>query len=688
MRPRAYMEQGRKGLLVALAFLVTLGGCFPQVVVTAAQANPVPLINEPLAPDAAAPGGPGFTLTVNGTGFVSGAVVNWSMGGVTTPLSTTFVSGLQLTAAVPASNIAAVGTASVTVSNPGVAAASNPEFFAVMNPNVSVGFSLSHTSTAAIPDGIVTADFNGDGRPDLAVVASNVVGEVYVFLGNGDGTFAPAVAYSTGGQYPQSVAVGDFNGDGKPDLAVANYNDGTECSVAILLGNGDGTFGGAANFVVGSALTQLVVADFNGDGKLDIATAQFVFVLLGNGDGTFQPAMFLDSSVEALTVGDFNGDGNVDLVGSGGTTGDVFFFAGNGNGTFQPPTSFPVGLLATDLSAAELSGGGALDIVTTGSSSSLSVLVGNGNGTFQPYVEYAAGSYPSSPVVGDFNGDGEPDVATVDSGSAAVSVLLGNGDGTFRPYLDFASGMEPGFLVAADFNGDGQLDLAALSFPVGTLSVLLQQGDISLSPATLTFPTQLIGASGVPQTVTLANGGSSSVPVVGIALTGANPHYFSETSTCGNELKAGAQCTITVTFTPRAQGTHSAFVTVRDQGPGGGPVLALSGTGNAAQLSPNGVNFGSIAVGATSSPQVITLTNLGPVSLSLGHASITTGAARNFTLVGNTCKQTLASGASCAMNVTFTPSKQGKRTSQLAIGNNGIGFMTTSYVSLTGTGTQ
>jgi hypothetical protein len=179
--------------------------------------KPVPLINQPLVPDTAVPGGKGFTLTVNGTGFVSGSTVNWNG----SALATTFVSGSQLTATVPASDIVKASTASITVVNPGPGGGtSNAAFFPVTLP-ISIALHGTEVTTLSGPETVATGDFNGDGKLDLAV-GENGSNSVSILLGNGNGTFRAQVDYAVG-LGPSSVVVGDFNGDGKLDLAVRNF---------------------------------------------------------------------------------------------------------------------------------------------------------------------------------------------------------------------------------------------------------------------------------------------------------------------------------------------------------------------------------------------------------------------------------------------------------------------------------
>jgi hypothetical protein len=172
------------------------------------------------------------------------------------------------------------------------------------------------------PSWVAVGDFNRDGKPDLAVANEDPEApSVSILLGDGDGAFQPPVAYAAGG-YPVCVVAGDFNGDGNPDLAVSSYNGS---GTAILLGNGDGTFRPGATYAHVTGI-DLVVGDFNGDGKLDLA-AGGLDLLLGNGDGTFQPQGVLAiryAGAEFLTVADFNGDGKLDLEMTSGGLGIIW----------------------------------------------------------------------------------------------------------------------------------------------------------------------------------------------------------------------------------------------------------------------------------------------------------------------------------------------------------------------------
>src|SRR5579862_6341108 len=395
--PRTSLRSTTSSLAIVL--------CSSLLCIAAAASTPLPMVYQPLVPGTVAPGSPGFTLTVNGTGFVAGAVVYWNGNSRTT----TFVSSSRLTATITASDVASPTTASVKVKNPGQTSSSNVVFLSVTDPLPT--FVTSQVDYPLTPDtqvvnSAVVGDFNGDGKMDLAAVSDDTSGtdSVFILLGNGDGTLQPAVQYSVGLD-SQYLVSGDFNGDGILDLAVTN---GGDANVSIFPGNGDGTFRLQPAIGVGIGPRHLVAGDFNGDGKLDLAIAAQtdIEILLGNGDGTFKSPIITsepDGPI-GITAGDFNQDGKLDLAfGTGSNNGGntITVCLGKGDGTFQPASHFSLPYYnAGDLKTADLNGDGKLDLAVAGTY--LAVLIGNGDGTFQPGVDYGLESLLSSVDIGDF----------------------------------------------------------------------------------------------------------------------------------------------------------------------------------------------------------------------------------------------------------------------------------------------
>jgi len=331
---------------------------------------------------------------------------------------------------------------------------------------------------------VAVGDFNGDGKQDLAV-PNYSKWYVSVLLGNGDGTFKAAGNYGVAG-YPVSVTVGDFNGDGHLDLAVAchgySYSNIPD-NVTVLLNKGDGTFQSAVYYAVGASPSSVTVGDFNHDGYPDLAVANggttTVSVLFNNGDGTFQAAVNygVHWSPSSVTVGDFNGDGKLDLAVANQGSGDVSVLINNGDGTFQGAVNYGADTGPRSVTVGDFNGDGYLDLaVANQTNNDVSVLLGNGDGTFQGAVNYAVGNSPQSVTVRDFNGDGYLDLATANNGSGDVSVLLGKGDGTFQGAVNYAAGSGLQAVTVGDFNGDGTADLAVAS-SYGYVSVLLGNGN-------------------------------------------------------------------------------------------------------------------------------------------------------------------------------------------------------------------
>ena len=587
--------------LLAAALVLAQGGT-----------NPVPLINEPLVPSALPPNIAGKVITINGTGFVSSSVVKWN--GTALP-TTTFVNNSQLTAAIPNTDLAMPGTGSITVVNPAPGGGvSNVAFLPITTAAGTVVVSQSGIFQSGGAPGQAVGDFNGDGKLDLAITDS---AGIQVLLGNGDGTFQPSVFYPvSGGTF--FVIVGDFNGDGKLDIAAEAGIDIHLRSVAILLGNGDGTFQAPIFSSLDTSLScanWLAAGDFNVDGKLDVAVSYgcgsaAISVLLGNGDGTFQPLVDYPTASEplALAVGDFNGDGKLDIATAnfGSFAGHtVSILLGNGDGTFQPHVEYQADGGAAALVAADFNGDGKLDLAvdcacghsTTacGRPGTVAVLLGNGDGTFKAPAIYDVDEYPNMITTADFNGDGKLDLAVADFDSAKISFLLGNGDGTFQPHfevslVDSLSGLSGGpvGVLAGDFNGDGLLDLvtdgrpSSLGGSIDQVRLLLQaKAPVApLSSASLSFGSQDVGSTSAAQTVTLNNPGRAQLAVSSISMSGANgPDFAANTGTCLTGLVPGANCTLNFTFTPSASGPRAGLLSITDNAGSSPQTVVLSGMG-------------------------------------------------------------------------------------------------------------
>jgi hypothetical protein len=647
---------------------------------------PVPFINLPLVPDAAPPGGPQFTLTVNGTGFVSNSVVNWNG----TPLATQFVSQGQLTATVPASNIATASTGWVTVVNPppGGGTSNTVYFTVIAKIRPPLAFNLASTpATGNGPFSMVLGDFNGDGKLDIAT-ANYWDGTLSILLGDGAGNFASASS-PTVGSYLRGLAAGDFNGDGKLDLAVTTDAWPTS-TLTILLGDGTGNFTVASSMNVGNDCMSIATGDFNGDGKLDLAIAgqdQTVAILLGDGTGNFtlfsSPPTGYDSFF--VVVGDFNGDNNLDLAVANYASSTISILLGDGKGNFTPASAPAVSAGPTSIAIGDFNGDGKLDLAVASSDNAVSILLGDGTGNFTLTSTISA-PCPGAIAVGDFNGDGKPDLVVgggANCGSGA-SVFLGDGKGNFALAYSQPS-IYPAWSVATgDFNNDGMLDVAAVNIDGNSVNVLLQVPAVlavTLSPTSLTFGTQLYGTSSNSQQVTLTNTGNTTVNISKTA-TSKN---FSQTNNCPSSLAPGALCVFYVTFTPENVGTLTGKLVIYDNALNSPQSVPLTGVGTAVTLLPSNLNFGNQQVGTTSQPQTVTLTNYAPKPVTIDGVTLIGNNPGSFAVQSTTCGAKLPAGESCTASITFTPKSRGSKTATFEVKDNAGASPQT--VSLSGNGT-
>jgi hypothetical protein len=329
------------------------------------------------------------------------------------------------------------------------------------------------------PMAIVAADLNGDGRMDLAV-ANSGDNRVSILLGNGDGTFLPAVNIPVGAT-PNSLAAGDFNGDGKVDLVVVNSAGG---NLSLLMGHGDGTFQQPVVVTAGLGPASVAVADFNRDGKADLVVynqiGQNFSILLGNGDGTFQAPLGTLASLagyHAFTVTDLNSDGKADLAVAINSSlqGELMGYLGLGNGSFSVLGGYQLGTATGPLAitAGDFRNTGIIDIAVADYEGSVYWVTNNGLGGFIQQSKSTAGLHPWAITSVDADGDGLLDLLVVNNGDNSVSILRNRGLGAFDLPVSYPTGSSPVALATGDFNGDGIADVAVVNYGDGSLSVLL-----------------------------------------------------------------------------------------------------------------------------------------------------------------------------------------------------------------------
>ncbi len=335
---------------------------------------------------------------------------------------------------------------------------------------------------------IVAADFNQDGRTDLAVT-STTNNAIEVLTNTGNGTFLPSAMLATG-NYPLGLVAVDLNGDGRPDLAAANLQSN---SLTVFINWGSG-FSGPVTHATGAQPNSIAAGDFNGDGRPDLAVgwsltpAGGVQVFLNQGAGTLGPPSALPASqyVNAVAAADVNQDGRVDLLTGNGSQLSVSVRLNTGAGTFAAATEYATTAAAQSVITVDVNADGRLDLVvpttTNGFDSSVNLLLNLGSGTFGAAGRHLAGTFPKAVAVADLDGDGAPDLAVANKDSQTVSLLFNLGGGRFSGVPTYATGANPQSVVVADLNADGRLDLAVANTGSNTISVFLNQGGGTLAP--------------------------------------------------------------------------------------------------------------------------------------------------------------------------------------------------------------
>jgi hypothetical protein len=463
------------------------------------------------------------------------------------------------------SNVAAV---SVTITRRAVpSVALSPSHVDFGGQRVGTSSTAPHYAAGGFTAFVATGDMNRDGVIDL-LTAAQVGGTVSVLLNRGDGTFAPRVAFATGGSSPTALVVRDLDGDGILDVAVTNQ--GTR-DVSVLLGEGDGTLRLAGRHSVSEAGNAsafgITAGQFNGDAHLDLAIGgnAGVRLLLGAGDGTFVlGALVPASGVNDVASGDFDGDGRLDVA----TANQVFL--GNGDGTFGSGTYLSVSDAATFVAVADFNGDSRLDVARTiaGVAGRVTIHLGNGDGTFAQSGTYGVGRAPFFGAAGDLNGDGRADLAVASQYDSSVRVLVSNTDGSFLPVVNYGYFAFAQAVAMAPLDDDGRLDVAVAG--LSSVGVLLGKGDGTLRAS---------------RTVTLLNTGTAPLNPR-VAIDGPDADQFSvEAMPCQAVIDPGSGCPIIVRFYPTSPGAKSAVLRVESDAPGSPHEIALSGSGLVAPIA-------------------------------------------------------------------------------------------------------
>ncbi|WP_281175964.1 beta strand repeat-containing protein [Edaphobacter aggregans] len=501
------------------------------------------------------------------------------------------------------------------------------------------GASISATQ----PFGAIAADLNGDGILDLAIGNRGTNASIAIYLGNGDGTFTAGAVYNAppNADY-QVVGSADFNQDGIPDLVVSDHANN---QMAVYLGNGDGTFRGTGLFPTAPAPWNHAIGDINGDGNPDLVIAddindaqgQNITILLGNGDGTFRQGTYLVGGVTSsgsVALADFNGDGKLDIAATEEPANSVFVFLGNGDGTFQAKTTYvmdpmypcttPAACGPYHISLGDFNQDGKKDIITANAEGeSISVLLGNSDGTFQAAKMYPAGAAVIYADVQDFNGDNQVDVVAVAQNGLQV-YLAGNAEtAQFSPFTVTGCGTHS---IVATYSSDS--NYAASTSPVQGVS----QNGVATAISLVQTPPNAVYGQTVTLTATLTpyvNGSNSSD---GLSVT-----FFDGTTSLGTGVLSGGVASLTLTSLTTAPHSFTA-VFAGDCALTGSTSVAVLGTVGKATPTITWANPAPIAYGTALSSTQLNATASVPGTFTYSPAAGTIPAAGTDTL-----------------SVTFTP---------------------------------
>jgi hypothetical protein len=451
--------------------------------------------------------------------------------------------------------------------------------------------------------GPAIGDFNGDGRPDYAVPTNG--GPISILLGNGDGTFTTGFSVLTSSFEPTSVVVGDFNGDGNQDLAVLSAS-GTG-SVNIYLGNGNGTFQTATNYPVAATTSSsrlLAIGDFNGDGIQDLvatnAALNNVAVILGNGDGSFgAPSYYsVGSGPWNVVVGDINKDGILDLAVAADGSSSVSILQGNGDGTFKAVIYASTGAgQVGSVALGDFNGDGYPDLATTSAGDNgVFILLNQATATpsFGTATKFTMTGGPYYLTIGDFNRDGKLDILSANDSNSTVGVMLGNGAGSFAATTYYSVGGGAIFASSGDINGDDQVDLTAVTG--SGLSVLLSGKSETASISNVAF----YGCSSQSVTATYSGDGNYATSISPAqSFTPAKKNTGLTLTVMPAIVNSGQQATLTATLSPYNYGstsTNGETITFQNNGTPFGTATLSNGVAVLVATPPAAGNYSVNAV--------------------------------------------------------------------------------------------
>ncbi len=547
--------------------------------------------------------------------------------------------------------------------------------FAPGNGDGTFAAPVAIDATLITPAYLIAADFNGDGKLDLVVADAGTPNSdfdfpnpiIKIYIGNGDGTFKTPVVFTLDvNQYGSAdgeigLAVADLRGNGHLDIVAGGDEQSGpntdelnpyEGFYQVFLGNGDGTFQKQTVVTPAVGLNgQIVSADINRDGKVDLLVSLDTDLILfeGNGDGTLgSPSLIqVPGEPDEIALADLNGDGYPDLVTIGGG--------------ISPALNVPaVPLLGTTIDT------------STALTSSASQAAPGASITFTATVTPASGTKVPTGTVGFFDGGTELGTGTLNGSGVATYTTTALALGTHS--------------IVATYNGDASFTISSSD----TLTITISNTTVpttTLSPTSLTFSSQGLNTQSSAQSITLSDTNATALTISSISFTGANAGDFAQTNTCGSGIAGNTSCTISVTFKPSASGSRSATLSIADNASGSPQTVALTGTGAAATttvtVAPTSLTFASQTLNTTSTAQTATITNTGSGAVTISSIAATGTNAGDFS-VSNNCNGSVAVSSMCTVSVTFKPTASGARSAAVTITDNATGSPQT--ITLTGTG--